>query len=416
MSESLAQPQLNPNQRDCVLLVNPLMDIDKTADLVRDAYPADSLTLQMAGSLAEAKEFLTKYRPDFIVLDIAISVNHTSIEVVSTLQQLAPEAPLLVFTHQQNESDALSLIQAGAQDYLIKGRGDSSTLRRIFQYSLERSRYQRALQEANNQLESRIRDRTAELEQALHIAQELNREKTLLFSNLTHELRTPLHAILNFSDFAREKYGKVPEEKIMGYLGRIHKSGTRLLHLVDDILDLNKLNAEGREKHFEPVDLVRLTEEVVTDLQSLAEKGDLRTTIDKREAEIVVYCNPNKITQVLINLLSNAYKFTPLGSHVKVAIEKNMQEGVVRVSVQDEGPGIPEHELRSVFDEFSQSQKISSGAFMKGTGLGLAICKEIINHHHGKLWAENSNEGGARISFELPLEQKVRAENENSDC
>jgi signal transduction histidine kinase len=335
-------------------------------------------------------------------------VHHSTLDMMQMIQQAAPDVPLLIFTHQQNAVDALSLIQAGAQDYMIKGRGDHQTLRRIFQYSLERYRYQKALQEANSRLEARIRDRTAELEHALQLANDLNREKTLVFANLTHELRTPLHAILNFSDFAREKYGRAPDEKILGYLDRIHKSGTRLLTLVDDILDLNKLKSEGREKHFEPTDLLALTEEALRDLQSLAEKRHIHTNLTREGENFTVSCNPHKIMQVLVNLLSNAYKFTPEHTEVAVQLEVDDNRKLCRLSVIDQGPGIPEEDLRSVFDEFSQSQKVNSGAFIKGTGLGLAICKEIINHHHGNMWAENQPGGGAKLSFELPIRQYGR--------
>ena len=383
------------------LLINPQEDIEATQLLIENAYPGSS-AVWLAQTFEKATEILKSEAFDFIIFDIAL-VDDQGVQSIHEIKRVSSGSPVLIFTSEDKARSPIQYIQAGAQDYLLKGKGDHFTLRRIIQYSLERSRFQKELQEANMRLEAKIRERTMELEETLELAQELSAEKTNLFTNLTHELRTPLHAILNFSEFAKEKYGKASDEKILSYIEKINKSGHRLLNLVNDILDLSKLHAEregGIDK--EKVCLSELADEAVGDLQSLSEKRKITITTDYKVNDTVLVCDKRKITQVIINLLSNAFKFTPEGSIVQVIIEEDSAKGTLGLSVLDEGAGIPDDELKTIFDEFSQSQKVKSGDFIKGTGLGLAICKGILNHHHGRIWAENRPEGGARMQFELP--------------
>lgn len=382
------------------LLINPAHDMDDTRMLIENAYPGTS-EIWVAESFDKGLNILGSRSFSFVIFDVALA-EEKGVQSIHEIKRVSTGAPILVFTAEGATRSPIQYIQAGAQDYMLKGKGDHFTLRRIIQYSLERSRFQKQLQEANIRLEAKIRERTVELEKALELAHELSEAKTNLFTNLTHELRTPLHAILNFSEFAREKYGKAPDEKILGYIEKINKSGNRLLNLVNDILDLSKLHAEKeRAIDAEEADLRELADEAIGDLQSLSDKRGITVMGRYLTEDTCLLCDKHKITQVIVNLLSNAYKFTPEGSTVQVVVEAG-ESDMLRLAVLDEGAGIPEEELKTIFDEFSQSQKVKSGVFNKGTGLGLAICKQILNYHHGRIWAENRREGGARLEFEIP--------------
>ncbi len=258
------------------------------------------------------------------------------------------------------------------------------------------------LQEINKQLRNEIDDRK-QIEQKLLIAKReaeaANRAKSEFLANMSHELRTPLHSILSFASFGTKKYTSAKPEKLLDYFNTIKKSGQTLLELLNDLLDLAKLESKKVMFAFEPSDLGILVISVMNELDTLLSERNLsvRHEVSKFDGEVAL--DIDKIKQVLRNLMDNAIKFSPEGGIIDVAVCR--VAGSVRVSVRDQGPGIPQDELETVFDKFIQSSKTKTGA--GGTGLGLAICHEIIAAHKGRIWAENRPEGGTVFSFEIPL-------------
>ncbi len=253
---------------------------------------------------------------------------------------------------------------------------------------------------------------TEEAELAKNAAERANQSKSEFLANMSHELRTPLHAILSFSNLGVKKLDKVPLTKLGGYYIRIQESGARLMTLLNDLLDLAKLEAGRMDFNFEEADLAKVLDSCVEEQEACLQDRRMVLNIIPSEDNTVANFDPEKITQVIINLLSNAIKFTPEGKQISIFIvEDSMPTGrrvndqghqqALRLVVRDEGVGIPENEFDSVFDKFIQSSKTKSGA--GGTGLGLAICKEIIVGHHGRIWAENAPNGGAVLSFIIPL-------------
>jgi len=258
------------------------------------------------------------------------------------------------------------------------------------------------LQEVNKQLRNEIDDRK-QIEQKLLIAKReaeaSDRAKTEFLANMSHELRTPLHSILSFASFGTKKYANAKPEKLLDYFNTIKKSGQTLLELLNDLLDLAKLESKKVMFTFEPSDLGVLVRAVTNELDTLLSERNLsvRHEVSKFDGEVTL--DIDKIKQVLRNLLDNAIKFSPEGGTIDVAVCRVASS--VRVSVRDQGPGIPQDELETVFDKFIQSSKTKTGA--GGTGLGLAICHEIVAAHKGRIWAENGPEGGTVFSFEIPL-------------
>ncbi len=237
---------------------------------------------------------------------------------------------------------------------------------------------------------------------------EIDRMKADFVSSVSHELRTPLHNILSFSSFGVKEYATSKPEELLDYFYRIQQSGRTLLTLVNDLLDLSKLESGRVAFELQPVDLGALIASVTEEFASLVSEKDLIIHYDTSSFAEQAMVDTNKIKQVLRNLLSNAVAFSPEGGIIKVDICR-MDSSVV-VSVSDQGPGIPGNELEMVFDKFVQSSRAKSGA--GGIGLGLAICSEIIGAHKGRIWAQNNPDAGAVFSFEIPisLETNVVAE------
>jgi len=267
------------------------------------------------------------------------------------------------------------------------------------------------LQKANEQLRNEI-DERKQIEKELLIAkgeaEAANQFKSEFLANMSHELRTPLHSILSFSSFGIKKYATSKPEKLLDYFSRIKQSGKTLLELLNDLLDIAKLESGKTTFVFKPTDLVILVTSLINELEPLLSERSLSIRHEAHKFDGQVTLDADKIKQVLRNLLDNAIKFSPKGGIIDVAIF--LLENSIKVSVSDQGPGIPQNELEAVFDKFVQSSKTKTGA--GGTGLGLAICQEIIVAHKGRIWAENRPEGGVILSFEIPVSMKTYTQEE----
>lgn len=266
------------------------------------------------------------------------------------------------------------------------------------------------LKKQRETLQELVDHQTQELREALTIAEQANEAKSEFLANMSHELRTPMHAILSFSDFGIKRLEEVPLEKLGTYFSRIQSSGARLLELLNALLDLSKLESGKMELDIQPVDIYTLTASMVGELESIIQPKELRVIIDQPDFDAVAEADIAKISQVLNNLLSNAIKFTPQGKsiHIRFSLSHIAQESathapgtMITTHITDEGIGVPNEELETIFDKFIQSSKTKSGA--GGTGLGLAICREIVHAHKGTIWAEPSAQAGVTFCFTLPL-------------
>ncbi len=230
-------------------------------------------------------------------------------------------------------------------------------------------------------------------------AETANRFKSEFLANMSHELRTPLHGILSFATFGIKKAGSASREDLLRFFRKVEHSGRVLITLVNDLLDLAKLESGKMNFQFARVDLPTLLWSVADEFSSTAAHKNIEVDFHRPDFDGSVSADHDKLMQVARNLLSNAIKFAPQGSTIEIELKQRRRS--IRVSVCDRGPGIPEDELESVFDKFIQSSKTRTGA--GGTGLGLAICREIVSAHRGRIWAGNRPDGGAVLSFEIPL-------------
>ncbi len=279
------------------------------------------------------------------------------------------------------------------------------------QRELERAHEE--LQQHRDHLEDLVRERTrelseskAQLEESYERLQELDRMKTSFFNNISHELRTPLALTIGPVEalLQGEKGRLDPGQR--EYLQNIHTNSIRLLKLINNLLDLAKLEEGKVDLRYGAYNLSQFIREVVDSFRLAGEKRgiDLRAT---GEADLQrVFFDRDKIEKVLINLIGNALKFTPPGGSIVVRWEET--DGSAKVWVEDTGPGIPDDAMGRIFDRFVQVDDSMSRRH-GGTGIGLSLAKEIVRLHEGGIEAANRPEGGAAFSFTLPLGEKAAA-------
>lgn len=261
------------------------------------------------------------------------------------------------------------------------------------------------LQSTYATLEQRIAEKTAHLQQAVLALERANKMKSEFLANMSHELRTPLNAIIGFAEVLRDKIAGDLNDEQTDFVNDIHSSGCHLLQMINDILDLSKIEAGKMELQYGVFLVPEAIDEVHTILKGLASKKHLElktvilTEVKNIEADRV------KFKQVLYNLLSNAIKFTP--ENGKIILEAGVMDDMLQLSVSDTGIGMKSEDQQKVFKEFWQADSSFARKY-EGTGLGLALTKRIVEMHGGKIWFESEYGKGSAFYFTLPLKATVK--------
>ena len=245
-----------------------------------------------------------------------------------------------------------------------------------------------------NRMNDELRRVYGELETA-------SRHKSEFLANMSHELRTPLNAIIGFSQVLRQRlFGEI-NEKQDEYLDDILSSGNHLLSLINDVLDLSKVEAGQVELEIAAFSLREALERGVVMVRERAVKKGVQLSLELAPDVDILRGDARRLRQVVFNLLSNAVKFTPAGGSVTVTTAR--VDGEVQVSVSDTGPGIALADQERIFDEFQQTDVgVQQG---EGTGLGLALSKRLVELHGGRIWVESEPGRGSRFVFALPHEE-----------
>jgi signal transduction histidine kinase len=336
------------------------------------------LELTHHGCMKDAIRHLTSKVANIVLLDLGLP-DANGIAAVREIHAVVPHLPLVVVTGLDDEVVATQALQEGAQDYLIKGQIQGRTLARALRHAIERKRMQ------------------LETEQVRKLQLQLRDE---FISTVSHELRTPLTSIrggLGLLDAG--VLGGLPE-KADAMVKIALKNSERLVRIINDILDVEKIKSGGLEMRIEIVPVMALLQQAIASNQAYGVQYQVRFELGDCPAGLEVAADSDRLMQVMANLLSNAAKFSPAGGAVQVrAIERGAN---VRIEVEDHGIGIPEEFRKRVFDKFAQAESSASRRF-EGTGLGLSITRDLINTMNGTIGFTSVTGKGTTFYFELPI-------------
>jgi signal transduction histidine kinase len=336
-----------------------------------------STELTQCSNLADALSHLATLRSNVVLLDLGLP-DAAGISAVRKVRAAAERIALVVLTGLDDEGVATQALTEGAQDYLIKGQIGSQALLRAIRYAIERQRMQ---------VET---DEIRKLQ--LHLRNEF-------ISMVSHELRTPLTSIRGALGLINGgALGQLPE-KAKAMVQIAHQNSERLVRIINDILDMEKINSGGLEMRLEPVAVTEFLTQALAVNQVYGVKYQVRFVLESAPTKAKISADPDRLMQVMANLLSNAAKFSAPGSVVRVrASERDM---LIRIEVEDYGTGIPEEFRARVFEKFAQADSSASRRF-EGTGLGLSITRRLLEAMDGVIGFTTITGEGTTFYFELP--------------
>ncbi len=329
---------------------------------------------------------------DVILLDFNL-LDSNGFETLETLLAAHPKANVIVFTGMEDTNFGIRALQAGAQDYLVKGNFGSDYLAKTLRYAIERNRTNLRLEEAQKEAE-KLREEKAR-------AEEREQMKGELLTTVSHEMRTPMNAIMGLVDLLlKEDFG----EEQLDYLSSVKSQSEHLLKMINDILELQKIQDIQLEKG--AFDLHDVLMNLINIQYSSAKDVAINIEIDKNVPRCIMG-DEKRLNQVFINIVSNAFKFTEKGKvsiHVEM-IEPGEGEKVrLGFRVEDTGIGIPEDKLPMIFEPFMRVRD-GQKKYYEGIGLGLSIVKRIINLMDGDITVSSEPGVGSVFSFDVLLEQ-----------
>ncbi len=263
----------------------------------------------------------------------------------------------------------------------------------------ERKRAEEELKVYREHLEEQVKERTAELVIAKDRAEEADRLKSIFLATMSHELRTPLNSIIGFTRILRQGFAGPINDEQRKQLDLVQNSGRHLLALINDLLDLSRIEAGKAEIEHQPFDFAKVTAEVIDNLAPMAARKNLSLESELPGPAIEMVGDRRRCFQVLLNLVNNAVKFTDKGG---VTITGRAEDGILRVCVADTGIGIKPEQKGMLFEAFRQLD----GSFRRlyeGTGLGLHLCKKSLSLMGGEISVESEEGKGSQFTFSLPL-------------
>ena len=329
-------------------------------------YDKHDSELTHVACMSEAEKYLSEHAVDLVLLDLGLP-DAQGLEAVQRAHAAAPAVPLVVLTGLDDETLAAQALQEGAQDYLIKGQIEARGLLRALRYANERKR--------------------------------LERLKDEFVAAVSHELRTPLTSISASLGLLMGKAGGDLPQPVERLIAIAHANSRRLVRLINDILDIEKMDSGQTVFNFERVEVRPQVEQAIESNFGFAESHGIRIRLECADPIDDVRADSDRLAQVITNLLSNAVKYSPPNGEVVVAIENGAD--VIRISVRDQGPGIPAEFKPRIFERFAQAD-VTNARQKGGTGLGLSIVKQIVDRLGGAIGFADAPGGGTIFQLELP--------------
>ena len=331
---------------------------------------------------------------DVIITDIRLP-DVGGMEILELAKEINPDAAVIVMTGYASVETAVDAVNQGAYAYFVKPVNPEEIKTAV----ANALRQQRLLRE-NKKLVENLQQSNKLLYEANEELKKATQAKSEFLAHMSHELRTPLNVIIGFSELLLDEIpGKINAAQKQN-LGDILNGGKNLLNLINEILDISKIEAGRMELTFRNLSLSNLIDSLGNEMMPILAPRGQTLEIGVEEGLPLVRADRAKIRQVLLNLLSNAMKFTPDGGKLKVEAVRNGSR--VQVSVSDNGIGINKEDQEKVFEEFCQLESPLSED-KSGTGLGLTIARQIIDRHGGRIWVESEYGKGSCFNFTLPV-------------
>jgi signal transduction histidine kinase len=290
---------------------------------------------------------------------------------------------------------------------LLRRKDEFGDLARTFETMAERIRdREQTLAEWNLNLESTVAERTSELAQAVKLAESANRTKSAFLANMSHELRTPMNAIIGYSEMLAEEAVEVGQEGFVPDLQKIQSAGKHLLELINDVLDLSKIESGKMTLYCEDIDIAGMIRDIESTMLPTVQKNGNTLTVEMPDDIGVMHSDLTKIRQTLFNLLSNAAKFTKAGKiHIAVGAHLHRRRQFITFAISDTGIGIKPAQLERLFDPFTQADESTTRKY-GGTGLGLAISRRFCRMLGGDIEAQSKLRKGSTFTVTLPRKTK----------
>ena len=362
------------------------------------SHEAFSRRIQAHRALGAARFETSLCRKDESMVDVEISTTHTRIKdtslFLSTVRDLT--------WHRVEEAEKVRIV---ALEQSVKGKLEE-TLAAHAAMSRNSVRLREQIFESNKHLEEIVRERTRDLKEAMSLAKIASDAKSSFLAGISHELRTPMNAIIGFSDVLAEEYVGPLNAKQREYVGDILDSAKHLLLLIDDILDVSRIESGRTTMEPDMVRLIGLLEDSLIMVREKVGKNSIaiRIEMEAQTSDIEIVADPQKLKQILFNLISNAVKFTPDSGNIVIKTGfAGHDSKTIQIIVEDSGIGIAPEYLEKIFENFFQVQ---GGILDKtqGAGLGLSLVRQLVVMHGGRVWAESTGIGnGSRFVVELPV-------------
>ncbi len=387
-------------------------DEESVVVTIKAILQLDGYTVATTTSGAQARKMVRDVEYDLVLTDLRLE-DGDGLDVLKAVGESYPETVTIMLTGYASLESAIQALRAGAYDYLVKP-SEVEELRATVARGLERRRLGQELRlrvaelaDLNASLQARIDEATAELKERYEQLKELDRMKSQFLSIASHELKTPITAMSGFLQVALRRVRRLSQGEaaapvaeglrgITEQLEVVYRQTGKLARLVDELLDVSRIQTGRIEFRYGDVDLSELANEVATRMQLTTNAHEISV---RRDSESVVTADRDHLEQVLNNLVANAIKYSPTGGSITIDVRPD--DGGVRLSVTDQGIGIPEKELDAIFGLFYRSpDRVARDA--AGMGLGLYISKEIVVRHGGRIWAESSGVKGSTLNVVIP--------------